>query len=75
MDLRVYFKSRNCFHINGDILEVQLKCIHQDYNFFIIPTYLFLESINNIAFMNQKQIIITWRTTDRSKFLGTLNSF
>ena len=55
MDLRVYFKSRNCFHINGDILEVQLKCIHQDYNFFIMPTnlvYLFLESINNIAFMN-----------------------
>ena len=55
MDLRVYFKSRNCFHINGDILEVQLKCIHQDSNFFIIPTnlvYLFLESINNIAFMN-----------------------
>ena len=34
MDLRVYFKSRNCFHINGDILEVQLKCIHQDSNFF-----------------------------------------
>ena len=55
MDLRVYFKSRNCFHINGDILEVQLKCIHQDSNFFYHTdklsnlVYFFLESMNNMA--------------------------